>query len=323
MSTSSMMAPVRRASGTRRDHGNQTGRAVHLKGFAHQRLGAVEIVELGSVPPLTRVQGKTEAFIVKKAFSGSIGQRCNHRQFMFSQLEAELMFFQDLLVGWRFIFSRKGFLALQIIFAVVNFCGSITYAVFTPMILEIAEADTLGFIGSIMGAGFLTGTLILSVWGGPKRRIYGTYIFESLIGISLLLTGLARTIPWIVAAQLLSALAMPITNGCTQAMWQSKVPQDMQGRVFSARPMISFSIIPLAYLLSGPLSENFFIPAMSEGGALAARFGQLLGTGPERGIGLMYVVFGLLYFLAAQAIILYPRLRWIELELPDAVELPS
>ena len=232
----------------------------------------------------------------------------------------QITFFQDLLVGWRFIFSRKGFLALQIIFAVVNFCGSITYAVFTPMILEIAKADTLGFIGSIMGAGFLTGTLILSVWGGPKRRIYGTYIFESLIGISILLTGLARTIPWIVAAQLLSALAMPITNGCTQAMWQSKVPQDMQGRVFSARPMISFSIIPLAYLLAGPLSENYFIPAMSEGGALIAKFGQFLGSGPESGIGLMYVVFGLLYFLAAQAIILYPRLRRIELELPDAVE---
>jgi predicted MFS family arabinose efflux permease len=235
-----------------------------------------------------------------------------------SQKPERITFLQDLQVGWRFIFRHKGFLALQTIFAVMNFCGSMTFAMFTPMILEIAEADTLGFIGSILGAGYLVGTLILSVWGGPKRRIFGTYAFESLFGLSIFLTGWATTIPGIIAAQLLGTLALPITNGCTQALWQSKVPQEMQGRVFSARPMISFSIIPLAYLLSGPLSERFFIPTMSEGGAIAARFGHILGVGPERGIGLMYIIFGFFYMVAGQFILLYPRLRRIELELPDA-----
>ncbi len=236
-----------------------------------------------------------------------------------SKSEEDFTFFQDLLVGWRFIIRRKGFLALQIIFAIMNFCGSITFAMFTPMILEIAEADTLGLIASILGGGFLVGTLILSIWGGPKRRIFGTYTFEFCFGLSIFLTGWATTVPWIVAAQLLGTLTVPIANGCTQALWQSKVPQEMQGRVFSARPMISFSIIPMAYLLSGPLSEKLFIPAMTEGGAIAVRFGNFLGVGPERGIGLMYIVFGLIYILAAQAILLYPRLRRIELELPDAV----
>lgn len=233
--------------------------------------------------------------------------------------EENFTFFQDSLVGWRFIIKRKGFLALQIIFAIMNFCGSITYAMFTPMILEIAKPDTLGLISSILGGGFLVGTLILSIWGGPKRRIFGTYTFEFCFGLSIFLTGWATTVPLIVAAQLLGTLTVPIANGCTQALWQSKVPQDMQGRVFSARPMISFSIIPLAYLLSGPLSEKLFIPAMVEGGAIALRFGDFLGVGPERGIGLMYIVFGLIYMLAAQVILLYPRLRRIELELPDAV----
>jgi DHA3 family macrolide efflux protein-like MFS transporter len=232
-------------------------------------------------------------------------------------------FFQDMLVGWRFIVKRKGFLALQIIFAIMNFCGSVTYAMFTPMILEIAEPNVLGLIASILGGGFLVGTLILSIWGGPKRRIFGTYIFESLFGVSLFLTGWATTVPWIVAAQLLGTISVAISNGCTQAMWQSKVPHEMQGRVFSARPMISFSIIPLAYLVSGPLSEKFFIPAMVEGGTIAARYGHFLGVGADRGIGLMYILFGLIYILAGQAIVLYPRLRRIELELPDAITEPE
>ena len=57
-----------------------------------------------------------------------------------------------------------------------------------------------------------------------------------------------------------------------------------------------------------------------EGGAIASRFGHILGTGPDRGIGLMFIIFGFVYMLAAQAILLYPRLRRIELELPDAVD---
>ncbi len=238
--------------------------------------------------------------------------------------EVKVTFWQDLLVGWRFIIQRKGFLALQIIFAVMNFSGSITNAMFTPLILEMAAPDTLGFIATSLGGAYLVGTLILSIWGGPKkRRIFGTYTFEFLYGMGIFLTGFATTIPWLIAAQMLSSLSVAIANGCTQALWQSKVPQDMQGRVFSARPMISFSIIPLAYLFSGPLSEKVFIPAMTEGGAIASRFGDTLGTGPDRGIGLMFIVFGLVYMLAAQAILLYPRLRRIELELPDAVDSPS
>jgi hypothetical protein len=228
-------------------------------------------------------------------------------------------FWEDVLLGWRYIISRKGFLALQIIFAIVNFSFSMVYPLFTPMILEMSSPDVLGYVSSITGLGILLGTVILSVWGGPKRRIFGTYIFETLIGVSLILTGFAPTIPWIVAAQFLGLVSMPITNGCTQAIWQTKVPQDIQGRVFSARPMISFSIIPLAYLLSGPISENVFIPKFEAGGAWVERFGQILGAGSDAGIKAMFIVFGLLYLLAAQGIILYPRLRRIDLEMPDAV----
>ena len=229
-------------------------------------------------------------------------------------------FWQDVLLGWRYIISRKGFLALQIIFAIVNFSFSIVYPLFTPMVLELTSPDMLGYINSITGVGLLLGTLTLSIWGGPKRRILGTYIFETMIGLSLVLTGLAPSIPLIVAAQFLGMFAMPITDGCTQAIWQTKVPQDIQGRVFSARPMISFSIIPLAYLISGPLSERVFIPNFEVGGAWIDGLGALFGAGPAAGMQAMYALFGLLYIIFAQGIILYPHLRQIEIELPDAVD---
>ena len=65
--------------------------------------------------------------------------------------------------------------------------------------------------------------------------------------------------------------------------------------------------------------DRYRIPNFEAGGAWVESFGQILGVGADAGIKAMFVVFGLLYLLAAQGIILYPRLRRIELEIPDAV----
>ena len=141
-------------------------------------------------------------------------------------------------------------------------------------------------MSSIIGVGLLLGTLVMSAWGGPKRKIFGTFAFESLFGLAILVTGLSDWIWLIIAARFVAMFALPLANGSTQAIWLSKVPQDVQGRVFSARRMISFSIIPVAYLLAGPLSEKVFIPALSEGGALVDSVGSWFGTGPDRGYGI-------------------------------------
>jgi DHA3 family macrolide efflux protein-like MFS transporter len=135
----------------------------------------------------------------------------------------------------------------------------------------------------------------------------------------MIFTGLFSSIPLITAAQLLGMLAMPITNGSSQAIWQTKVAQDVQGRVFSVRRMLAFSIIPLAYLATGPISERVFTPLLLEGGPLADSVGRIFGSGPGRGIGLMFTLFGLLYFIIAQLIYFDKNIRNVELDLPDAV----
>jgi MFS family permease len=228
-------------------------------------------------------------------------------------------FLREAVFGWHYIRQRPGLFHLLLVFAGLNFCISITFPLFTPMILEMASADILGYISSIISAGMLVGTLIMSIWGGFKRRIYGSYLGESMVGVSAILVGLSPSIPLITAAQFLGALAMPITNGSSQAIWQSKVAQDVQGRVFSVRRMIAFSIIPLAYLVTGPISERVFTPLLLEGGLWADSVGQVFGTGPGRGIGLMFSFFGVLYFLIAQLIFFDKRIRNVELDLPDAV----
>lgn len=227
-------------------------------------------------------------------------------------------FWSEAMFGWRYIISRKGLIRLQIILAAINFSYCVTAPLFTPMALELTDPETYGFMESVIGAGLLTGTLVMSIWGGPKRHIFATYAFESLFGLSVVLTGVSGLIWVIVAARFLGMFAIPLANGNTQAIWLSKIPQEIQGRVFSARRMIAFSIIPLAYLLAGPLSEQVFIPALDEGGFLVNSVGRWFGTGPDRGMGLMFVIFGSLYMLCCLAILLNKHVRRIELDLPDA-----
>lgn len=86
------------------------------------------------------------------------------------------------------------------------------------------------------------------------------------------------------------------------------------------RALIARSMMPLAYLLSGWLADYVFEPLMRQGGALAdTPLGTWLGVGPGRGIGLMFVLAGLLGIAVSILVYLNPRIRKLEEEIPDAL----
>lgn len=220
--------------------------------------------------------------------------------------------------GWRFIRSRPGLQAMLFLFAATNFFLSILQVLITPLVLGFASAPVLGRVISVSGLGMLTGALVMSIWGGPSRRVYGILSFLTLQGAVLLLGGLRPDAVLVASAAFVFLFATPILDGCSQAIWQTKVPPDLHGRVFSVRRMIAGSTLPLAYLLAGPLADKVFEPLMAPGGLLASTAGQVLGTGKGRGIGLLFMVLGILVLGSVAAAARYPRLRRVEIELPDA-----
>jgi hypothetical protein len=166
--------------------------------------------------------------------------------------------------------------------------------------------------------GGLAGGLLMGAWGGFKRRIHGVllgWILFSLLGT--LPMGLGQSVPVWLAASFLGFLFTPLINGSNQAIWQAKVPPDVQGRVFSIRRLVAWLVNPLAGLLAGPLADEVFGPAMEAGGALAPLFGPLVGTGQGAGIGLMFVFAGALSALVGLGGYLVPRVRGVESALPD------
>ncbi len=233
--------------------------------------------------------------------------------------ESKGTFWQEAIYGWTYITARAGLFGLLLIFAAFNFVTGLIMPLITPMLLDMTSPAVLGYIFSIVGVGMLVGTLVMSAWGGPKRRIHGVLAFLMLSGFFTSLLGISPLIPVLAAAGFGLMFTMPIINGSSQAIWQSKVAPDVQGRVFAVRRMIAMSMTPLAYIAAGPLADRVFVPLLLEGGALVNTVGRLIGVGPGRGTGFMFIVIGALSILVAAAGYLNPHVRNVEDELPDAM----
>lgn len=225
--------------------------------------------------------------------------------------------------GWTYITARPGLLGLLIFFTASNFMIGVVSVLTTPLVLSFAEPAVLGTILSIGGIGMLVGSLVMSTWGGPQRRIDTVFGFILLSGLCIMAAGLRPSVPLFALAAFLFFLSLPMINGSTQVIFQQKVAPDVQGRVFALNGAIAGASLPLAYAVAGPLADQVFEPLMAPNGSLAGSIGQLIGVGPGRGIGLLFIVMGALTILATVAAYQYPRLRLVEEELPDAIASPT
>jgi MFS transporter, DHA3 family, macrolide efflux protein len=226
---------------------------------------------------------------------------------------------KEMFYGWKFIMARPGLAALMLLFAASNFATEMTVVLFTPLILSFGTTAQLGLAMSLCASGFLVGGLLMSIWGGPKRRIRVVIIFMFLLGVFLGLIGLRASVSLIVIGGFLSTLCVPIISSSNQVIWQKKVAPDVQGRVFAIRRTITLATPLLTYVVAGPLADRVFGPLMAVKGPLCGSLGQLFGTGPGRGIGLLFVTMGLLLILITAVCCLFPHMRRVENELPDAV----
>lgn len=222
--------------------------------------------------------------------------------------------------GFHYIFDRPSLLGLQLVFFTVNLIAGLGMTLMAPLILARTGNDelVLGSAQSAAAIGALVGGLALSVWGGPKRRIHGILAgmaLSSLLGQMLM--GVGQSLYVWAAAGFLGAFFLPIINGSNQAIWQAKVAPDVQGRVFATRRLIAQITVPIAMLSAGPLADYVFEPAMAVGGRLAPIFGNLVGTGSGAGMGLMFVLVGVLGAVAGLAGYAFPAVRNAEDLLPD------
>jgi MFS transporter, DHA3 family, macrolide efflux protein len=222
--------------------------------------------------------------------------------------------------GFKYIFKRPSLLGLQMIFFFGNLFSGIGMTVFAPMILLRTNNNSVvfGTINSAAAIGGVAGGLIMSAWGGFKKRTHGvlagwivTGIFSALFGFG---TSLAFWIPFIIVPSLVGTLI----NTSNQSLWQAKVAPDIQGCVFSARRLIAWFTQPIAPLIAGVMADKWLEPSMTSGSTnLSATFSSWVGTGPGSGMALLFIFCGLGAALIGLSGYFFPFIRNAEAILPD------
>lgn len=227
---------------------------------------------------------------------------------------------RQLAFGFRFIRGHGPLLALVSIAAASNFMIQLSNPLLTPMVLARTRQSTtaLGFVESAAGIGGAIGGLVLAVWGGPRAKVRWMLLADA---VSYLALGLCiffghEPIVWAVGFLVCWGLGV-VVDGISQSIWQEKVPSELQGRVFSARRTISWVIRPVATLLSGPLADKVFEPALRPGGTLVPIFSRFVGTGAGAGIAVLYLFSATAASLVSLAGFLVPGLRNLEQILPE------
>ena len=178
----------------------------------------------------------------------------------------------DIKEGALYIWQRKPLLWLLVTFTAINFAGA-PLEIFMPLLLKFNLAadwqahgftfeSALALLSSAAAVGGLAGGLLMSTWGGlKKRRIYGVVVPILVFGIGMVFYGISPFF-FVTAALSVTLVSLtPIMNSHSQAIWQTQTPRELQGRVFSVRRLIAQFSAPLGVMLGGA-AGGFFNPGL-------------------------------------------------------------
>ncbi len=224
--------------------------------------------------------------------------------------------------GWRYVHERRGLMGLLAVYGWNNFLFSIACVVIAPLLLSFASPARLGVQYAISGGGLLLGGIAMTAWGGPRKRINGVLAFSALAGLCLAAHGLQPSFALVTVAGFILFVMMPVISASNNSLWQTKVPAGLQGRCFAMQRVLLNAATVVGYCLAGPLSEYVFQPLLKKGGPLAGSVGLIIGVGPGRGIGLLFITLGALMSVMAIMAYAVPAIRQID-DLTDALSAPG
>ncbi|MGC9520966.1 MAG: MFS transporter [Anaerolineae bacterium] len=188
---------------------------------------------------------------------------------------------RDMREGLTYVWGWPGLMVLMILASVVNLMLNPAFSLLPLFVTEHfgKGALELGWMNSAWGIGLVVGGLVLSAWGGFKRKIITTQMGLFVMGIAAIVAGIAPPTAFALAlgALFLSGAANPITNGPLNAIFQSVIPPEMQGRVFTLIGSAAGAMSPLGMAIAGPVAERFGVTSWFVAGGVVCIVMSIIG----------------------------------------------
>jgi len=187
--------------------------------------------------------------------------------------------------GFRFLWGRKMLLAMLVLFGLVNFLLAPTSVLFPIMARDVLDAGAQGYglLSAAVASGMLFGGLLTA---GVKRfKRYGWAILVGLLAVGLLLAvfGASRSLLFSLGVLAVLGVFVAVVNVFESVVFQTHVPNELQGRVFAAQFAVCDGMQPVSLAAIGGLLVLVSAPTVLIGSGVAVALAGLTGF-PIRGM---------------------------------------
>ncbi|ODT65051.1 MAG: multidrug transporter [Pelagibacterium sp. SCN 63-23] len=193
----------------------------------------------------------------------------------------------------RVIGAVPGLFALIFFACFNNFLGGVFMALLDAYGLSLMAVEVWGLLFGVLSTAFILSGVIISRTGLGKNPLK-TLLTVNVITWAVCCVFTLQSSIWLLAAGCFVWMLLgPYAEAAEHTTLQKVVPLERQGRVFGFAQSIEQSASPLTAFMIGPLTQFVVIPFMSDG-AGADAIGSWFGTGPERGMALVFTIAGLI-----------------------------
>lgn len=188
--------------------------------------------------------------------------------------------------------SVPGLAMLIALAAFNNLLGGVFMALLDAYGLELVSVQTWGLLWGGISLAFIAGGFAVARFGLGPNPVRMVMIGNMANWVVCSLFAIRSSIVLLTIGMLVWLFLIPVIEAAEQTVLQRRIPYERQGRVFGFATLIENAASPMTAFLIAPLAEAIFMPQMTDGRAADA-IGGWFGTGPDRGIALLFTVAGL------------------------------
>lgn len=172
---------------------------------------------------------------------------------------------QDVRFGLKYAVGWSGLFKVMVMASLINMLASPAFSLLPLMVTKVygKGAAEVAWLESALGLGIVAGGLLLGVWGGFKRKTATTLTGLVGMGVGISVLGLTNRETYLLAVGMMALVGLmnALANGALGAIMQTKIPPDMQGRIFTVIGSLSSAASPIGMLLAAPVAERLGIRA--------------------------------------------------------------
>jgi MFS family permease len=188
----------------------------------------------------------------------------------------------DIRAGFREVRSRTWVWATLAAFSVALFAGLAPWFVLGPVVAREQYGDiaVFGIVAAALGAGTVIGSLLGARWR-PRHPMRAAMLCVLLWPVSGILYAVGVTLVVVIPTTAAAGVGVALFDVWWETALAERIPPDLLSRVSSYDWMVSLGLLPLGYLVAGPLAGAFGSVNVLVAGSAIALVAYLAGLAPR------------------------------------------